>query len=280
VNFSTFATEQDGGLLRVSFNNPPINLMNLTMVEELFQLAGMLVTDPEIKVVVLDSADPDFFIAHFDLQDLEASVTDESKASKYPEINALQSLSLSWQALPQITIAKVNGCCRGGGLEFIMGLTMRFASTESRFCFPEASGGFLASGGGATRTAMTLGPARAMEVLLSARDFSGEEAERYGLINRALAVEELDAYLDDLTERLLRRSRDVIAMHKAVANKVYEPMVDAMFDALAAENDSMRAGLQGREMQEGMVALLKSGQTRESELDLPATIAQFPPFVP
>lgn len=280
MNFSTFTTQQNGGLLRVSLKNPPINLMSIKMVEELFQLGGMLHTNSEIKVVVIDSADPDFFIAHFDLEDLERSVKDESKASKYPEINALQSLSLSWQALPQITIAKVNGRCRGGGLEFILGLSMRFATTDSKFCFPEASGGFLASGGGATRTALTVGPARAMEILLSSRDFSGDEVERYGLINRALPTDQLDAYVDDLVTRLLRRSAEVISMHKAVFAKAYSGAVDPMFNGFAAENEGMLAGLAGREMQEGMADMLKTKQARETELDLPATIAQFPPFEP
>ena len=151
MNFSTFSLKQDGALLRVTFNNPPINLMSAKMTEELFQLSGRLVADPGVRVVLFDSADPEFFIAHFDLEDLVASASDPSKASKYPDINVLQSLALSWKALPQVKIAKVAGRCRGGGLEFILGaMDMRFATEDSKFCAPEASGGFLACGGGTT----------------------------------------------------------------------------------------------------------------------------------
>ncbi|MFK4751500.1 enoyl-CoA hydratase/isomerase family protein [Oceanobacter antarcticus] len=273
MNFSTFSLNQEGALLRVTLENPPINLMSLNMVEELFQLAGRLHSDPSVKVVLFDSADPDFFIAHFDIEDMVKANSDPSKASKYADINALQSLGLSWKALPQITIAEVNGCCRGGGLEFILALDMRFATLDSRFCFPEASSGFLAAGGGATLTALAAGPARALEFLLSSRDFNGEEAERYGLLNRALPAAELDAYLDDLVNLLLARSTSVIAMHKAVLQTVYAPMVEPVFAGLGAENDGMRKGMDSAEMQACVAAALNMPLTREQELNLPATLA-------
>jgi enoyl-CoA hydratase/carnithine racemase len=274
VSFTTFSLNQDGAILRVTLSNPPVNLMGLKMVEELFQLGGRLIADPTVRVVIIDSADPDFFIAHFDLEDLVASAADPSKASKYPDINALQSLALSWQALPQVTIAKVAGRCRGAGLEFILGLSMRFATPDAKFCSPEASGGFLACGGGTTRAALAAGPARALEFLLSGRDFSGDEAERYGLVNRSLPGKELDAYVEDLAQRISHRSPQVIAMHGEVFKRVYAPMVDPMFAGLAAENDGLRSALAGAEMPAGISAHLGAGQTRELELDLPATLAK------
>lgn len=274
MSFTTFSLKQDGTVLRVTLSNPPINLMGLKMVEELFQLGGRLIADPSVRVVVFDSADPDFFIAHFDLDDLIASASDPSKASKYPDINAMQSLALSWQALPQVTIAKVAGRCRGAGLEFILGLSMRFATPDSKFCSPEASGGFLACGGGTTRAALVAGPARALEFLLSGRDFSGDEAERYGLVNRSLPAEEIDAYVDDLARRIGQRSAQVVGMHAEVFKRVYSPMVEPMFAGLAAENDGLRAAMAGDEMKAGMGAMLQLKQAREHELDLPGTLAR------
>lgn len=274
MSFSTLSLNQDGPILRVTLSNPPINLMNLKMTEELFQLTGRLIADPTVKVVIFDSANPDFFIAHFDVEDMVKSASDPSKASKYPDINALQALALSWQALPQVTIAKVSGRCRGGGLEFILGLSMRFASVESKFCSPEAAGGFLACGGGTTRMALGAGPSRALEFLLSGRDFSGEEAERYGIVNRALPANVLDAYVDELAARMAERSKEVIAMHREVFKQVYAPMVDPMFAGLSAENDGLRAALVGDEMKDGIAAMLELKQAREHELDLPATLAR------
>ena len=273
MNFQTLTLRETGAVLEISLNNPPINLMSGKMVEELFQLTGYLINNRDIRVVVLDSANPDFFVAHFDLEDLEGSATDPSKASRYPDINVLQSLGLAWQNLPQVKIAKVDGRCRGGGFEFILALDMRFASHRSLFCFPEASAGFLASGGGTTRVALAAGPARGLEVLLSARDFSAEEAERYGLINRSVADGELDGYVADLVARIARRSPEVVAMHRAAFGHAFSPIVEPVFAAMAAENEGMQAALAGPEMQGAMAAHLKLGQTREVELDLPASLA-------
>jgi len=225
-----------------------------------------------IKVAVMDSANPEFFVAHFDLDDMEASATDPSKASRYPDMNALQSLGLNWQSLPQITIAKIDGRIRGGGLEFVLAFDMRFATQGSLFCFPEASGHFLATGGGTTRTVMMAGPSRALEFLLSARDFSAQEVERYGLINRALPEAEIDAYVADLIARVASRSAQVVAMHRAVIAQVTAPFVEPVFAGLAAENEGMRQALAIGKLQASVAAHLALGQTREQELDLPATL--------
>ena len=273
MNFKTFSLQQDGAFLRVTLKNPPVNLLSIQMMQELFQLGGRLHTDAGVKVVLMESADPDFFIAHVDLADIAATAGDPTAGSKYPDINVLQSLAMSWKALPQVKIAKIAGRCRGGGLEFLLGaMDMRFATLDSKLCFPEASGGFQAAGGGTSFTALTAGPARALEFLLSARDFSGQEAERYGLVNRALPADELETYLQDLIGRLLKRSPEVVAMHRNTFAKVFAGIVEPLFAGLAAENDGLRAGLAGREMEDSMNAMLQQGQTRENELDLPATI--------
>lgn len=274
MEFKTLKLREENGAMFVTLSNPPINLMNIQMLKELMQLSGMLMQRPDIKVVVLDSADPDFWIAHFDLNDLVSSASEPSNASKYDDINALQSLSLGWQALPQITIGKINGRCRGAGLEFLLGLSMRFASVDSKFCSPEATGGFLATGGGTTRLLISAGPARAMEFLLSARDFSGVEAERFGIVNRALQVNELDTYVDDLVARIVQRSSPVISMHKEVMNATLDTFVEPLFDGFAAENACFRKALQSEEFNKAVASMLKLGQSREVELNLPDTLAQ------
>jgi enoyl-CoA hydratase/carnithine racemase len=271
MTFETLALKQEGAVLTVTLSNPPINLMNLTMIGELMQLAGKLMQDRDTRVVVFDSADPDFFLAHFDLNDIIAVAENPAMDSRYPDMNGIQALGLIWQNLPQIKIAKLNGRCRGGGLEFMQALDMRFATADSRVCFPEAAGGFLPSGSGTTRTMLMAGPARALEIIMSARDFSGEEAERYGLINRAFASKvEMDAYVDDLAGQAGARSWVSIDAVRSVMGKVLAMTVEPLFAGIAAENDGLRKGLGTDEMQQGMRAHLTRGQTRENELDLPA----------
>jgi len=100
------------------------------------------------------------------------------------------------------------------------------------------------------------------------------EAERYGLINRALPARELDAYVDRLAKAVSYRSGAVIAMHREVLKRVFGPAGELMFAGLAAENDGFRAAMTGTEMRAGINAMLPLKQTREVELDLPATIAR------
>jgi enoyl-CoA hydratase/carnithine racemase len=266
------ATRVDGAVMRVSIQNPPVNLMTIGMVKELFSLVGRLTVDPSIKVVVFDSAVPDFFVAHFDANEFASAMNDPAAKGRYEDINILQSLTTCIQNLPQVTIAEVGGACRGGGLELILGMTMRFASRSARFCVPETSLGFLPCGGGMTRLAMMCGPARALEVTLSGRDFSGEEAQQYDIVNRAIADDELHAYVDTLARRIALRPAHAIAINRDVIKRTFASMVDSLFDGFAAENDAMRAAAQQDFLPRANGALIQSGQTRESELDLPATI--------
>lgn len=274
MSASVLSTRQEGAVKYVTLNNPPINLMSVQMVKELFGLVGQLNAEPQTKVVVFDSGIADFFIAHFDLNDLNSSMDDPASKSQFDDINILQSLGLCIQSLPQVTIAKVNGVCRGGGVELILGMTMRFASASSRFCLPEACGGFLASGGGATRLALACGPARALEVLLSARDFSAQEAQDYGIINLALPVAELDSYVQSLAERIGSRSSHVIAINREVVKRAVGFALEPLFAGFDYENEALRASLGRPEMQRMSAAMLEGGQTRERELDLPSTMEQ------
>jgi enoyl-CoA hydratase/carnithine racemase len=273
MTYQTLKIRRDGRILHVDFDNPPLNLMTLQMVGELFDLAGTLAFDPETTVVVFGSANPEFFIAHFEVNDLVRSLSDPAvPQSRYADINALQALATTWQGLPQVTVGVVDGICRGGGLEFLLATDMRFATPDSRFCLPEVSGGILPAGGGTTRLIMAIGPARAREVILAGRDFSGEEAAGYGIVNRTLTREELPAYVDELVHAVAQRSPAAIAAVGDVLKSVSAAAADALFAGFAAENDGLRkllANPAAVEALQQMAAL----QTLEAERDLPAAIA-------
>jgi len=273
MSYKTLRTRRDGRILYVDFDNPPVNLMTIEMVTELFDLAGSLMFDPTTAAVVFSSANPDFFIAHFDLNDLLRVLSDPSvPQSRYDDINVVQALTTTWQGLPQVTIGVVDGICRGAGLEFLLATDLRFATPESRFCLPEASGGFLPGGGGTTRLAMQIGPARAREVILSARDFSGTEAAAYGIVNRALPREDLTTYVEALAGSVATRSMGTIAAVGDVIKNVFGSFADAQFAGFASENTALRSLLGAPGVTEALRGLA-GAQDIEHELDLPATIA-------
>ncbi|MGW2647151.1 enoyl-CoA hydratase/isomerase family protein [Streptomyces sp. NPDC001393] len=272
MTYQTLDVRRDGRILYVDFNQPPVNLMNFQMVGELFDLGGSLAFDRETAVVVFGSADPEFFIAHFDLGDILRMDSDPSvPQSRYDDINALQALTTMWQNLPQVTICVVDGICRGAGLEFLLATDLRFATPESRFCLPETSGGILPAGGGTTRLAMQIGPARAREVILQARDFTGEEAAAYGIVSRALPREELNAYTDTLARDIAKRPASTIAAVNEVFKNVYGALADAQFAGFAAENTALRELLQVPGTKEGLQTMAGL-QDAEHERNLPAAI--------
>jgi len=264
--------------MTVTLSNGETNVMSAIMCGELFSLVGQLTVNPEIKVVIFDSANPDFFIAHFDVHDILKGISGDPSVpvSQFPEINILQSLSLSVQALPQVTVAKINGACRGGGVELMLSMDMVFASEQARFCLPEASVGFLPAGGGATLLPLKTGKGRALEIMLTGRDFSGAEAERYNCINRAFGDEAaLNDYVRDTAVRMAACSAGAIAAVKATYAKTIEGLADGVMAGLAQENESMVACLSDPKVFESLQLLAENSGTYDNEIDLPKTISEF-----
>ncbi len=277
MSYTTFKTKTDGAVMTVTLNNGEVNMMSAAMAGELFALVGALAVSPQIKVVVFESANPDFFIAHFDLNDILKSIAGDPSipTSKYDDINILQSLSLSIQALPQVTLAKVDGACRGGGLELILAMDMVFASDKARFSLPEASVGFLPAGGGATLLPTKVGRGRALEVMLTGRDFRGIEAEQYGLVNCALEdTKALEAYVEDVATRIAANNSEAIQAVKATVKKPFESLTAGVMAGFAQENVSMVECISDPAVFEALQILAQKSGTYDSEIDLPKTISE------
>ena len=275
MSFTTFSTEKNGAVLTVRLDHGEVNIMTAAMAGELFALVGQLAVDTETKVVIFESANPDFFIAHFEIADILKVIEGDPSVpvSKTPGLNVLQALGLSLQNLMQVTIAKVDGRCRGGGFEFMLALDMCFASDQSRFCFPEAAGGFLPAGGGSTLLPLKAGNNRALEVMLTGRDFSGSEAAQYNFINRAFSTSaELAEYVSATAGQIAKKDVTAIQAIKSVTKATVAPMAPGILAGLAAENTAMNECFADPEVLARLRELgMKSGK-RETELDFPATI--------
>lgn len=275
MSFTTFSTEKNGAVLTVRLDHGEVNIMTAAMAGELFALVGQLAVDTETKVVIFESANPDFFIAHFEIADILKVIEGDPSVpvSKTPGLNVLQTLGLSLQNLMQVTIAKVDGRCRGGGFEFMLALDMCFASDQSRFCFPEAAGGFLPAGGGSTLLPLKAGNNRALEVMLTGRDFSGREAAQYNFVNRAFSTSaELAEYVSATATQIAKKNVTAIQAIKSVTKATVAPMAPGVLAGLAAENTAMNECFADPEVLARLRELgMKSGK-REFELDLPATI--------
>lgn len=248
------------GIARVVVDHPPINLFDIALITEMDRVGRALEADPDVRVVVLESADPDFFIAHADVKLILGLPAATAPAS---EPSFFQQMVDRFRTMPKATIAKIEGVCRGGGSELVLSMDMRFAALgRALLGQPEVAVGILPGGSGTQRLPRLLGRSRALEIVLGADDFPADLAERYGYVNRALPPEELGPFVDRLARRIASFPAEAIAHAKA-----------AVLGAETGVREGLVAEARGFEACVGLPAararmeafLAMGGQTREVE---------------
>ncbi|WP_405578015.1 enoyl-CoA hydratase/isomerase family protein [Streptomyces sp. NBC_01190] len=209
-------SEPAPGYLRATIANPPINVFNMGMFDALEAFIDMLENRDDIKVVVFDSADPEFFIAHFDLLGDTSAITDKRPNGLYP----WPDLTTRIAELPVLTIAAIRGRARGVGCEFAMSLDIRFASREKAVLQQlELALGLVPGGGAMERLPRLVGRSRALEVVLGAEEIRADRAELYGLVNRSIPDAEFEATVDTFARRVASFDRPVLALAKRTINE-------------------------------------------------------------
>src|ERR1700751_3474764 len=184
---------------------------------------------PRLRVVIFESANPDFYLAHFDLTGKTGNITTAVGASGRP---ILTDTFVRLTKSPVVSIARMRGCVRGVSSEFVLACDMRFASRENtRLGHPEVGVGVHPGGGGTERLPHLVGRGRALEIVLSANDFDGDTAERYGYVNRSLPDAELDGFVDALARRIGSFDQRALVAAKHLVNEVSLPPFDRLLGA-------------------------------------------------
>lgn len=263
-NYETLHFESSDGIARITLDHPPVNLLDAAMIGDLARILGVLEAADDVRVVVLRSADPEFFIAHADLELIKALPRDPRP---YPtELDFFHTFVERWRTLPQVTIAQIEGRARGGGSELALSLDLRFAALgRAILSQPEVAIGIIPGGGGTQRLGRLIGRGRALEVVLGCDDFDAATAERYGWINRALAADEIEPFVDRLARRIAGFPPDAVRRAKqAVDGALPSPR-----DGLLAEAHAWNAVLTDPDLDARFDAALAAGaQTRAGELNL------------
>src|SRR3989441_480265 len=253
--------EETPAYWRVVFENPPFNILDATIFGGLQDLLLRMDASQRLRVVVFESAIPDFYLAHFDLTGKTGNITTAVGPSGLPIlIDTFVRLTKS----PVVSIAKIRGCVRGVSSEFVIACDMRFASRENTLLGqPEVGVGVHPGGGGTERLPHLVGRGRALEIVLGANDFDGDTAERYGYVNRALPDAELDGFVDALARRIASFDGRAITAAKNLINQVSLPTADRLLDAL----NSFQTALTWPETQQRIQALLQRGLQREDDFE-------------
>src|SRR5216110_2701353 len=253
----------DRGVAFVTIDHPPINLLDVALMRELDGIGKELEGDDAVRVVVFDSADPDFFIAHADVALIRQLPT---SAPRPTTLGFFHAMVERFRTMPKATIGKIEGRARGGGSEFLLSLDMRFGALgRAILAQPEVALGIIPGGSGTQRLPRLVGRSRALEIVLGCEDLPAELAERYGYLNRALPAAELGPFVERLARRIASFPAEAIALAKASVNAAELPTVEGLLEEAHYFNQSLAT----RAAQERMQRFLAlGGQTREVELDL------------
>jgi enoyl-CoA hydratase/carnithine racemase len=213
------------GYCRVTFDNPPLNVMGPEFVLEIRGIMNTLEADEQVKVVVFDSAVEGFFLNHSDfttkLEDLTAIPQGPTGLEAWPDV--LVRLTRA----PFVSIALIRGRATGNGSEITLACDMSFVSREKAILSQwEVGVGMVAGGGPMARLPRLIGRNRALEVLLSSDDIRGDDAEAWGYVNRCVPDAELDACVDALASRIASFDKWAIANTKRLVNASLPPDVE------------------------------------------------------
>jgi enoyl-CoA hydratase/carnithine racemase len=260
------------GVATVLIDNPPINLMTSGLFRSLAKVSVDLSNDDDVRVVVLRSANPEFFIAHFDVAAILEFPTD-GEAVEEPELGGFDRMCEAYRTMDKVTIAELRGRVGGGGAELSSACDMRFGDLETfRWNQMEVPLGILPGGGGTQRIPRLIGIGRAMEVVLGADDVDAATAERWGFLNRAMSGDSLSAYVDAVATRIASFPPAAVREAKRAVNASVERSLD---EGLKYESYLFQVLLRDADAQPSMRQYLDAGgQTRDVELRIGSVMGE------
>lgn len=187
----------EGPLLIITLDRPKANAIDAATSQAIFRAVSRLRTDTSLRAAVLTAAGDRFFSAGWDLK---AASSGESHDADHGPGGFAGITELFGLGKP--IIAAVNGAAYGGGVEMMLAAHLAVAADTATFAFPEARLGVLPDAGGVIRLSALLPKPLALELLLTGRSFTAEEAHRWGLVNQVVPADRVLATARELALRI------------------------------------------------------------------------------
>ena len=246
-----------------TISNPPMNVITPPLYAELAALSIELKRDPDLTVVVLKSADPDFFLAHFDVSAILQFPVD-TEAQRDQELNEYHAMCERFRTMDKVTIAQIEGRVGGGGSELVSSCDMRFGVLgKTKINQMEVPLGILPGGTGTQRLPRLVGFGRALEIVLAGDDLDAETAERWGYLNRAFAAEDIGPFVDALARRIGSFPVEAVRLAKESVYGAEQPLQEGLRNEAYLFQRLLRTDGAQRNMRR---FLEMGGQTREPEM--------------
>lgn len=247
----------------VTLTNPPINLITWELYGELSELSKELAADPQLLVVVLESDDPDFFLAHFDVEALLAFPVDQEPVPDV-ELSEYHRMCERFRTMDKVTIACIEGRVGGGGSELAASCDMRFGVRGKTVINQmEVPLGILPGGTGTQRLPRLLGRGRALEVILGAEDLDAETAEQWGYLNRIFEPDDIRPFVKALARRIASFPPEAVRLAKEAVNGADGELEEGLLNEAYLFQRLLRTRPARYRMQRFLEI---GGQTRKGEL--------------
>lgn len=241
----TVLVDRDGRTATVTVNRPPLNILDIPTIARLGEVVSELAEDKELQVVVVRGAGERAFSAGVAIQD-------HTPDKVGPMLESLHGAIRKLRDLPAVTVAAVRGHCLGGGMELALACDLVVATEDARFGQPEIELGCYPPVAAALYPSL-IGPGRTLDLLLTGRTLSCEEAERMGLVARR--VSDLDEGVAKLTSEIAARSAAVVRLTK----KAVQAGRDRGFSEALTESERLYLEelCPTADMEEGIAAFLE-----------------------
>lgn len=261
--YERLGVEVEGRIARVIIDNPPINLMTRELYGDLLRLSEQLYADPDLSVVVLKSANSDFFIAHFDVE-LILEFPADGEAKREQELNPFHQMCERFRTMDKLVIVQLEGRVGGGGSELALSCDLRYGVLGKTVVNQmEVPIGIIPGGTGTQRLPRLVGRGRALEIIVGGIDLDAQTAERWGYLNRAFADDEIGPFVDRLAERVACFPIEAVRYAKASVNAAELPLEVG----LREEAYLFQRALRHPSARDAMSRFLEmGGQTPEGEL--------------
>ena len=238
----------ENGVAFVSVNRPEVlNALNREVVDELDSVITDISKDDSVKCMVIYSKGN--FAAGADIKAMVDCDPEGAKAFSFSEtFNKIEDLSIP-------TIAAIEGYALGGGLELALACDIRISAESAKMGFPEITLGIFPGAGGTARAPRLIGMAKAMELIFTGSILSAAEAERIGLVNKAVPEEELLNTVAKMTKKISSQSRVILQAAKRTMR--CEAEIVSVKEAIETEAENWAALFSTKDQKEGMRAFIE-----------------------
>ncbi len=240
----------------LTIDHPPANAFNRATITELDAAMDELIANDQVKVIIITGAGEFAFVAGADINEI-AAVKDGAEALTF--ITQGQETFNKIEACPKPVIAAINAVALGGGLELALACHIRIMSDRARVGQPEANLGIIPGWGGTQRLPRLVGPAKAIELILTGDMVNAQEAFRLGLANKIVPAGQVLAEAKGLAKKIAVKSK---LTNEAAIKAVISGLKGSLHDGLALEADQFTRLIGSHDTTEGVEAFRQKRQAK------------------